>query len=110
MHLNLAVLCGSLAAPPEYRRFESGATQLRLLLAVRSDTPARRVDLIPVILWDPPDSLLERSLTTGATVWASGMLRSRFWGHNDNGERRSGIEVVAQEVTVRHPDFDLVEV
>lgn len=98
MDLNLVVLCGRLAAPAEHRHFESGASHLRLLLAVRSDQPHRRVDLIPVILWNPPGHLTDGSLETGARVWISGALHRRLWERKSG--RRSGIEVVAMGVTL----------
>ena len=54
MDLNLIVLCGRLAVPPEIKVFESGTRLIRYLVTVRSEAPRRRVDVIPVSMWDPP--------------------------------------------------------
>ena len=59
MDLNLIVLCGRLAVEPELKEFDSGSRLVRLLVTVRSDEPRRRVDVVPVTLWDPPQDLLE---------------------------------------------------
>ncbi len=107
MDLNLVVLCGRLAAPPEHRLFDSGMSQLRLLVAVASDTPHRRVDLIRVTCWDPNDDLVDGSLTSGKRVWVSGRLQRRLRGEISADEPRSGLEVVATNVT---PSGELVDI
>ena len=97
MDTNLVVLAGSVSAPPEHRVFESGAKLLRLLITVRADEPRRRVDVVPVTLWDPPEELAEVGL--GRRVWLAGSVQRRFWSE-DKG-RKSRLEVVAQHVTLR---------
>ena len=99
MDMNLVVLAGSISAPPEHRVFESGAKLLRLLITVRADEPRRRVDVVPVTLWDPPAELDQASL--GRRVWVAGSVQRRFWSEG----RKSRLEVVAQQVTLR-PDED----
>ena len=99
MDLNLVVLAGRIAAEPEIRTFESGATLMRLLVTVRSDEPRRRLDVIPVVQWDPdPDAMPGGSLR-GRSVWVAGAVQRRFWSVGDGRESR--IEIVAHEVTVR---------
>lgn len=104
MDLNLAVLNGRLAAPPEVRRFDSGATLVRYLITVRSEEPVRRVDVLPVTLWDPPDDLVAADAAPGRRVWVSGSIQRRFWSSVDG--RRSRIEVVAEQVTLRSDEPD----
>lgn len=99
MDLNLVVLAGTLAAVPEFREFESGARLLRLLVTVRSDEPRKRVDVIPVTVWDPPADLMREDLERGRRVWVAGAAQRRFWEDKDG--RRNRVEVVAQHVTVR---------
>jgi single-strand DNA-binding protein len=89
MDLNLVVLCGRLAAPAEVRTFESGSRLARYLVTVRSEEP-RRVDVLPVTLWDPPDA-----------VWVAGSVQRRFWSGAEG--RRSRLEVVAEQVCLRPP-------
>ena len=102
MDLNLVVLCGRLASPGELRVFESGTRLLRLLITVRTEEPARRVDVVPVSLWDPDEDLVEAVREPGVRVWAAGAVQRRFW--EGPGGRRSRLEVVAHQVTVRQPE------
>ena len=99
MDLNLVVLAGTLATAPELREFESGARLLRLLVTVRSDEPRKRLDVIPVTLWDPPADLTTQSLERGRRVWVSGAAQRRFWEAKEG--RRNRVEIVAEQVTVR---------
>ncbi len=108
MDLNLVILLGKLAASPELREFESGSTLLRSLVAVRSDGPRRRVDVVPVTLWDPaPDHEL-LTAAVGETVWVTGSVQRRFWSSTEG--RRSRLEVVAHHVQIYAPDeADLID-
>lgn len=98
MDLNLVVLAGRLAAPPEHRTFDSGARLTRYLITTRRDEPRRRVDVVPVTLWDPPDHL-DVELPIGQRMWVAGTVQRRFW---ESGEgRRSRLEIVADCVEAR---------
>jgi single-stranded DNA-binding protein len=103
MDLNLVVLAGRLAAPPEIRQFEGGARLSRYLVTVRSEAPARRVDVIPVTLWDPPDALVDAEPEPGRRLWVAGAVQRRFWSGVEG--RRSRLEVIAEQVCLR-PDSD----
>ncbi len=97
MDMNLVVLAGTVSAQPEHREFESGSRLLRILITVRSDEPRRRVDVVPVTLWDPPADLSD--LARGMRVWVAGSVQRRFWSVDK--ERKSRLEVIAQQVAVR---------
>lgn len=101
MDLNVVVLSGRLAAPPELRQFESGARLARYLVTVRSEEPTRRVDVLPVTMWDPSDGLLDAQPTPGRGVWVVGSLQRRFWSGEDG--RRSRLELIADQVCLREP-------
>lgn len=96
MDLNVTILTGTLAAPPEFREFESGAKLLRLLVTSRSELPRRRIDVLPVTLWDPPTDLVAAGLERGRRVWVCGSAQRRFWDAKDG--RRSRVELVADLV------------
>ena len=96
MDLNLTILTGTLAAAPELREFESGATLLRLLVTVRRDVPRRRIDVLPVTVWDPPAELLAIGLERGHRVWVCGSAQRRFWEAKEG--RRNRVELVADWV------------
>jgi len=107
MDLNLIVLCGRLATEPELRVFDSGTRLMRYLVTVRADYPRRRVDVVPVVLWDPPDDLVDEPARKGERVMVVGSVQRRFWEGPEG--RRSRVEVVAECVDVREPeDLDAV--
>ena len=99
MDLNLVVVSGRLAAPPEIRQFESGSRLARYLVTVRSEEPVRRVDVLPVTLWDPADELLDADPAPGARVWVAGSVQRRFWSATEG--RQSRLELVAEQVCLR---------
>ena len=99
MDLNLIVLAGRLAAEPEIRTFESGATLMRLLVTVRSEEPRRRLDVIPVVRWNPDPEELQDSPLRGRAVWVAGTVQRRF--RSTGAGRTSRIEIVAHEVAIR---------
>ncbi|MDX1469623.1 MAG: single-stranded DNA-binding protein [Acidimicrobiia bacterium] len=99
MDLNLIVLCGRLATDAEVRVFDSGTRLIRYLVTVRADHPRRRVDVVPVTLWDPPDDLAEEPGLRGERVWVCGSVQRRYWESPDG--RRSRVEVVAEQVNFR---------
>ncbi len=102
MDLNLIVLCGRLATDPELRVFDSGTRLMRYLVTVRADYPRRRVDVLPVVLWDPPEGLIEGGPRKGQRVMVVGSAQRRFWEASDG--RHSRVEVVAEAVEVREDE------
>ncbi|MDK1019917.1 MAG: single-stranded DNA-binding protein [Actinomycetota bacterium] len=107
MDLNLVVIAGRLAAEPEIRQFESGSSMMRLLVTVRSGEPRRRIDVIPVVLWNPSPDLVGEEPVRGRSVWVAGSVQRRFWSQ-DTG-RLSRVEIVAHEVAFRDHEADLAE-
>ena len=99
MDFNLVVLSGRLAAPPELRVFESGLRLVRYLITVRTDEPRRRVDVLPVTRWEPPDDDLVPEPEVGQQLSVAGSVQRRFW--SNPGGRRSRLEVVAEHVALR---------
>ena len=99
MDLNLVVLAGRIAAEPEVRTFESGATLMRLLVTVRSDEPRRRLDVIPVVQWNPDPDDIPQASVRGRSVWVAGAVQRRFWSVDDG--RHSRVEIVAHEIAIR---------
>lgn len=106
MDLNVVVLAGRLATEPEHRSFESGARLLRLLLTVRTEQPRRRVDVVPITLWEPPAGLAGGALVAGQRVWVTGTVQRRFWESAEG--RRSRVEIVAHHVQLADAMDDAV--
>ncbi len=101
MDMNLAVLGGKLAAPPELREFDSGSRLLRVLVTVRSSSPRRRVDVIPVTTWDPAEDHPALATEVGQRLWVTGTVQRRFWSTGE--QRQSRLEVVSFHMQ-RHDD------
>jgi single-stranded DNA-binding protein len=99
MDLNLIVLCGRLAVDAEVREFDSGARLIRYLVTVRVDHPRRRVDVVPVTLWDPVEDLVTQPGEKGDRIWVCGSVQRRYWESPDG--RRSRVEVVAEQVNFK---------
>jgi single-stranded DNA-binding protein len=104
MDFNHVTLAGTLAVAPELREFDSGVRLLRLLVTVRSAEPRRRVDVVPVTLWEPPDSLLMENLERGRRVFVVGAVQRRFWEAKEG--RKNRVEIVAEHVAARPIDDD----
>jgi single-stranded DNA-binding protein len=102
MDLNLVVLCGRLATDPEFRVFDSGTRMVRFLVTVRSEIPRRRIDVVPVTLWDPDDEITNDPPTKGQRIWVCGSVQRRYWESSDG--RRSRLEVMAEQVHLRDVD------
>lgn len=101
MDLNLVVLAGQVATEPDVRTFPSGARLARYLVTVRSTEPRRRVDVVPVSLWNPPDDLVQRAGVRGEPVWVVGAVQRRFW--SADGDKRSRIEIIAHHIELCDP-------
>jgi len=99
MDLNLVVLCGRLATDAELRLFDSGSRLIRYLVTTRVDFPRRRVDVIPVTLWDPPEDLVAEPGQKGERIWACGSVQRRYW--EGGSGRQSRVEVVAEQVNFK---------
>lgn len=98
MDCNIVVLAGHLAAEPEHRVFPGGTSLIRMLVTTRSSEPRRRVDVIPVTLWEPPQDLLDAELDRGRRVFVVGSVQRRFWSEDG---RHSRVEIVAVDVQTR---------
>ena len=109
--LNLVFICGRVATAPDLRHDDTGTRQLRLLVTMRSDQPRRRIDVLPVTVWDPEDHLVDPGLPVGARVMVAGMVQ-RSLTKGPEG-RSSRLEVIGLHVAVHIPaglDADLVTI
>lgn len=92
MDLNLVVLSGRVATVPELSVSDTGSVRLRVLLTIRSEAPRKRIDVVPVSVWDPPVDLVAPELEVSERVWVTGAVQRRFW--DDTPGSRARIEVV----------------
>jgi single-stranded DNA-binding protein len=98
MDINLAVLCGRLATAPEVRIYDTGSRCIQFLVTVAAERPRRRIDVVPVTLWDPPTDLVDDPPDQNARVWVTGVVQRRMLDGPEGRQNR--IEVIADQVTV----------
>ncbi len=107
MDLNLVVIAGRIAAEPDIQTFDSGTTLMRLLVTVRSEEPHRRLDVIPVVQWNPDPDTIPDDPVRGRKVWVVGALQRRFWSTDDR--RLSKVEIVAHEIAIRDEEVNIAK-
>jgi len=100
LDLNLVVLAGRLAAPVEVRDLGEGGRLARYLITVGTDQPQRRIDVVPVTLWNPPTDL--DAVSPGTRMWVAGMVQRRFRPNGEQGGSR--LEIIAHHVELRPGD------
>lgn len=100
---NQVVLMGNLTRDPELRTTPNGTSVCSFSLALnRSYKGAdgnwqEATDYIDIVAWGPLGERVAQYLTKGRPALVSGRLQSRSW--EQDGQKRSKVEVVAQDVT-----------
>jgi single-strand DNA-binding protein len=100
---NQVVLMGNLTRDPELRNTPNGQSVCSFSLALnRSYKGAdgnwqEATDYVDVTAWGPLGERVAQYVTKGRPVLVSGRLQSRSW--EQDGQKRSKVEVVAQDVT-----------
>lgn len=100
---NQVILMGNLTRDPELRQIPSGQSVCSFSLALNRSYKAadgqwqEATDFIDVVAWGPLGERVSQYLTKGRPCLVSGRLQSRSW--EQDGQKRSKVEVVAQDVT-----------
>jgi|SRR5579862_1915311 len=100
---NQVTLMGNLTRDPELRTTPSGASVCSFSLALnRSYKNAEGnwqevTDYVDIVAWGPLGERVAQYLTKGRPALVSGRLQSRSW--EQDGQKRSKVEVVANDVT-----------
>lgn len=99
---NTVTLIGNLTRDPELRFTTGGAALATFGLAVNrrrkvGDGWEDETSFFDVVCWRELAENVAESLTKGLRVVVTGYLTQRSW-ENDNGEKRSRVEVQANEV------------
>jgi single-strand DNA-binding protein len=111
--VNVVTLIGNLATEVELREVGPEKKVASFVLAVDRTSQDGGADFVPVSAWDRQAELCAEYLGKGRRIAVDGRLRSRSW--EDQGKRRSALEVVARRVEFlgggpRHPDEEGGEV
>ena len=100
---NQVILMGNLTRDPELRTTPNGATVCSFSLALNRSYKnseggwTEATDYIDVVAWGPLGERVAQYLTKGRPALVNGRLQSRAW--EQDGVKRSKVEVVAQDVT-----------
>ena len=101
---NTVTIVGNLTRDPELRYTPSGQANASFGVAVNRRWQNRqtneweeRVSFFNVVCWREMADNVAESLAKGARVVVTGRLEQRSW-ETDNGEKRSVVEVVADEI------------
>jgi single-strand DNA-binding protein len=107
-------IVGNLTRDPEIRYTREGQATTSLGVAVNHRWPGREgiweesTSFFDVVTWKDLAENVALSLTKGMRVLVSGRLEQRSW-ETDQGERRSKVEIVAEEVaaSLRYVTLDV---
>lgn len=94
--MNIVTLIGNLATDVDLREVADGKKVAGFLLAVNRPTKENEADFVWVSAWDRQAEVCAEYLAKGRRVAIDGRLRSHSW--EEDGKRRSKVEVVANRV------------
>ena len=94
--MNVVSLIGNLASDVELKELSGEKKVASFVLAVDRAGKDAGADFIRIATWDRQAELCAQYLAKGRQVGLDGRIRSRSW--EENGKRRSAIEVVANRV------------
>ena len=111
-NLNKVILGGRLTADPELKTTPSGVSVTTFPIAVnrRANKDGESIpDFFSVTAWRNTAEFVTRCFRKGSSICVIGSIQTRTWTDN-NGEKRFGIDVIADEVTfvdskAEMPDF-----
>ncbi len=98
--LNKAILMGRLTRDPELRYTQNNTPVVSFSLAVDrgfSKGQDRQTDFIDIVAWNRTAEFVSQWFTKGMMAIVVGRIQSRRW-QDKNGNNRTSIEVVADEV------------
>lgn len=107
--LNKVILIGNIVEKPEMKQTPSGVAVCNFRIAVNrryAKEGQQDVDFISIVAWRQAAEYVGRYGDKGRNILVCGSLQQRNWT-DDNGNKRSVLEVQADEVsfTDRKPDF-----
>lgn len=95
--MNKVILVGRLTRDPEVRYTQKGTAVASFSIAVNTGFgEKKRVDYIPIVVWDKLAEICGNNLTKGRNVLVEGRLQ--ISEYEKDGQKRRTTEVVAQNV------------
>ena len=94
--MNVVSLVGNLASDVDLKELSAAKKVASFLLAVDRNGKDGGADFVRITTWDRQAELCVQYLAKGRQVAVDGRIRSRSW--EEDGKRRSAVEVVANRV------------
>jgi len=94
--MNVVSLVGNLASDVELKELSAEKKVATFVLAVDRPGKDAGADFVRITTWDRQAELCAQYLVKGRQIALDGRIRSRSW--EEDGKRRSAIEVVANRV------------
>ncbi len=95
--INQVILMGRLTRDPELRTTPNGKSVANFGLAVDKYGQDNGADFFEIVVWEKLAELVDQYLSKGRRCLVQGRLSLRQW--EQDGQKRSKIEVVANDVT-----------
>lgn len=101
---NKVILIGNLTADPELKQTPNGLSVCRFTLAINrryirnNEQGQQTADFINIVAWRQTAEFVSRYFKKGRPILVCGQIQSKSW-NDQNGQKRYGIEVVADEVS-----------
>jgi single-strand DNA-binding protein len=108
MDVNSVNLIGNLCSDVEVKELSGDKKVANFRIAVDRGGKDAGTDFFRVTIWDRQAELCAQYLCKGRRVGIEGRLRSHSW--EDEGQRRSAVDVVANRVEFLSPPQELAEV
>lgn len=108
----VATVTGNLTADPEIRFFDGGSAKASFSIAVNSQwkdasgQTQERTSYFDVVAWKALAEDIVRVATKGTRVIVTGTLEQRSWDDKNSGQKRTKVEIVADEVAVSVRSID----
>ena len=107
--INCAVIMGRLTAEPELKTTTSGTSVTSFTVAVdRSYVrpgEERQTDFINVVAWRQTAEFVERYFSKGSMIAIQGSIQTRNY-EDKNGQKRTAVEIIADNVSFCGPKND----
>lgn len=101
-----ATITGNLTADPEIRFFDGGSAKASFSVAVNSQWKdasgemQERTSYFDVVAWKALAEDIVRVASKGTRVVVTGTLEQRSWDDKNSGQKRTKVEIVADEVAI----------
>jgi single-strand DNA-binding protein len=99
--LNNVSLVGRAGKDPEIKNLNSGSKVAIVTMACTRPTKERETDWITVKIWGKQAEIAQQYLKKGHLFGINGSIRNEEW--ESNGEKRSRLVVVANNITLLSP-------